>query len=726
MASVCKCYEIIVPQSAQSNGVDELYLWQKACGGYYVSSVWNGGILTYMDGTDAVYQLCLDTTIGVNFSYGFGGTIIPASSIPGIVVSVLGDCTFESNCYTAPTPTPTQTPTNTATQTPTNTSTPTQTPTVTKTPTQTPTQTVTPSNTATPTQTPSATPIVCGQGVTQDVYIYFDCCGNFVEGIGSGKLVTLDYTRPNYGITLLNIPDTQICGTPTPTPTPTQTPTNTSTPTQTPTPTVTNSPTPTGTPIPPCPPEPTYVNDCTVFTLFDMGVSCNVIQQPSSNGFDGILSVDVTGGTAPYNFYWNTGERTQTISNLPFGSYTVLVVDYYGDYSSTTVCSLVAPTSTITPSPTQTPTPTPSLSAPNLCLKFATSSSSAYQELLLTFVPSGSQNGKPTWYNYSNGFSIIWNNTSSPNRWEISGWNFGGTPVSTNQGLIPDTGWSFIGTPVTYVTINSTQGNCPSVAPLSFDYQVTDALCDGVCNGSIIVYPYGGQPPYQYSINGLTFQSSNIFSNLCPSTFGLVVKDSLNNSFTQSVVVEAGSNTLYNVSVNILNTNQVTPQTRVVDWELVCNPPIPAGVTITGNLLFFVSQDAQGPFVSNDADQTMTISASTTVNLNGTDLIITSTPEFVQSVPSTCNSALITADQTLYNDNTSVTLSQNFVMTGRTVSFVDVFNPVVQFNCVSTGNQNINLALIDFTTQSNPCATVEAVKGITIINNHTVVGAAVI
>ena len=460
------------------------------------------------------------------------------------------------------------------------------------------------------------------------------------------------------------------------------------------------------------------MNDCEITTLFDMGVECNVIKQPTEGSFNGILSVIVTGGTSPYSFYWNTGERSQTIQNLAFGSYSVLVVDYYGDYSATTICSLLPPTPTVTPTQTTTPTPTPSLSVSNLCLTFVTPSSGVLQQLPLTFVPAGSQNGKPTWYNYSNGFTIYWNNTVTPNRWSIASWNLGGTPISTNQGLIPSSGWSFIGTPGTYVTINSSTGSCPANPSLTFTSQVTNALCNAVCNGSIVINTSGGQPPYQYSLNGITFQSSNIFSNLCPSTFGLVVKDSLNNSFTQSVAVGAGSVTNYTVSVNILNTNQVTSETQVVDWEVVCSPSLPAGVTIIGDLLLFVSQIAQGPYTSNDPDLTMIISATTTANLNGTNLTVTSSPSTSQLVPSTCNSALVTSEQTLRTDSIAVSLSQNFSLTGRTVSYVNVFSPVVQFNCVSTGTQNVQLALTNFTVQSNPCASVESIKSTTIVNNH--------
>jgi hypothetical protein len=38
----------------------------------------------------------------------------------------------------------------------------------------------------------------------------------------------------------------------------------------------------------------------------------------------------VTGGTQPYNYYWNTSDETTSISNLPAGTYMVWIDDYHG------------------------------------------------------------------------------------------------------------------------------------------------------------------------------------------------------------------------------------------------------------------------------------------------------------------------------------------------------------------------------------------------------------
>lgn len=41
----------------------------------------------------------------------------------------------------------------------------------------------------------------------------------------------------------------------------------------------------------------------------------------------GNLTANVTGGTAPYQYSWNTGQTTQSVSNVPPGSYTVTITD---------------------------------------------------------------------------------------------------------------------------------------------------------------------------------------------------------------------------------------------------------------------------------------------------------------------------------------------------------------------------------------------------------------
>ena len=221
----------------------------------------------------------------------------------------------------------------------------------------------------TPTITPTTTPILCGSGVTQSSYVYYDCCGNIVTGDSINQIVNLDYTKPYVGITLLYVPHITICPTRTPTSTPTLTPSPSVTLTTTPTLTPTLTPTPSDRPINPnnvlrpgsvvssnsSSPQ-TLVNSCDTFISATMGIECRTISQPNSPNGTGTIGVLITGGTAPYTIYWNNIlTNSQVLSNVRPGAYDILVVDSFGDYSARTTCVLVA----TTPTPTPTPQPTP-------------------------------------------------------------------------------------------------------------------------------------------------------------------------------------------------------------------------------------------------------------------------------------------------------------------------------------------------------------------------------
>jgi hypothetical protein len=65
--------------------------------------------------------------------------------------------------------------------------------------------------------------------------------------------------------------------------------------------------------------QPTVI----VITPTITNVSCN-------NGTDGLISLTITGGTAPYTYSWNDGSTIQNKTNLSVGTYTVTVTDANG------------------------------------------------------------------------------------------------------------------------------------------------------------------------------------------------------------------------------------------------------------------------------------------------------------------------------------------------------------------------------------------------------------
>jgi len=94
--------------------------------------------------------------------------------------------------------------------------------------------------------------------------------------------------------------------------------------------------------------------DCYIKTIFPMYVECSSSNPTALNLYDGQVSIYVTGGTTPYVFYsGNTnqviGPNTLPISNVfsvfpnaTQGTYSIRVVDKYGDFTQTIDCTLDA------------------------------------------------------------------------------------------------------------------------------------------------------------------------------------------------------------------------------------------------------------------------------------------------------------------------------------------------------------------------------------------------
>jgi hypothetical protein len=552
--------------------------------------------------------------------------------------------------------------------------------------------------TPTPTQTPSTTPIICGEGVTTGIYYYTDCCGNFVQGTNTNVIVTMDYTKPNNGITKLNVIATTTCATPAATQTQTPTPTQTQTPTQTITPTQTLTLSPTNTPRPTSEPNYKLKNDCDVFTLFDMGVRCQVLREPSSNdSFDGILTIKVTGGTTPYSFYWDGGQRTQTLRNIPSGNYPITIVDYYGDYTANTICSIFAPSPTPTSTTTPTPTITPSPSWPSLCLivTYATQSYGPSQ-----FVISGSQNGKPQWT--SGSMVLGWSITNL--RWEIQGWtNTVGLPVSTDPSNIPTSSWAIAGGTGTQPSISMTQGTCPTYLPLSTNVVGTNTSCSGTenCNGSISITTMNGVAPYIYSIdNGVTFQSSNVFNGLCQNTYTVITKDSLNNTQTKIVVIGFDSAPItYSISTVVDRIQNIGDTTQIAYWHVKVNPPITDGSIVTFDLNVSTTKNYNGP-------GTGTISDTIIVSQND-----------VRQYPSTTSSLTTTSNRPYCSPNQTINLSESEVyqlqvskditVTGTSTSILQITDGQVGANrCVTKLDQTILTSVSTSVINGCTCCTI--------------------
>lgn len=727
MSSPCSCVTIEVPFDLLSSGGEQLYIVYTDCNGNEQNE--NTGLLpSTVSGGSLIFYICSFLGNTPNFKYGFfGDTILPE----GIITTDTGNpCNENSDCFPAITPNPTSTPTQTPSNTPTNT--PSQTPTRTPrpTPTNTSSPTNTPTQTRTPNATPSATPIKCGQAFTSvnpgSSYFYTDCCGNFQQGNQNGLSITMDYTKASNGVVKLNVNSSTSCPTPTPTRTPATTPTSTPTPTVTQTSSSTPLATRTPTPTPTNSPVVRLKNECDVFTLFDMGISCLPLSIPSSSSsLDGVLSIRITGGTSPYSIYWGGGQRTQTLVGIPQGNYQVTVVDYYGDYTASTVCSLFPPTPTTTPTPTVTPTVTPSGVCPQLCL-IAIGSSIAYGPL--QFLCSGTRNGRTTWKTNDGQYNIVWN--SSLSRWEITGSNpaipfnpsGGGIFISNSSASIPLTGWVIAGGLNTY-RVTMTQGTCPTVIPMQVSLSVDNNSCNNVanCDGDITVNVQYGNPPYLYSINGgSTYQSTNVFQNLCSGTYNITVRDSAGNTDIETATVgfnqqpvtyqlSLSANTSATQSISLPNYNS-----RTTYYQVVSTPPLPPGVTVSFNLTISSIKTYNGPGTGLITD-----------TFNITQGGITKTPSTTQTSTQfgnrpNCSPETFTAVTEADTYQLQISNTSPVLITDTSVLSITNGQTNTQSNCITNLSQEIFAQFTQVNANGCRCCTVVADSRTNSINSNTV------
>jgi gliding motility-associated-like protein len=92
------------------------------------------------------------------------------------------------------------------------------------------------------------------------------------------------------------------------------------------------------------------------------------------------------------------------------------------------------------------------------------------------------------------------------------------------------------------LVINSNKSNAQI---LTSSETITNASCTNPTGGLITVTALGGIPPYQYSLDGIVFQNSNLFSGLSSGIKSLTIKDAGGTSTTNNLVTN-GSFTLGN------------------------------------------------------------------------------------------------------------------------------------------------------------------------------------
>lgn len=86
-----------------------------------------------------------------------------------------------------------------------------------------------------------------------------------------------------------------------------------------------------------------FTDDFTIIEPAAFASGINATDESVCNANDGTVSTNVTGGTAPYAYLWNTGGTTANINNLASGTYSLTVTDANGcQYTDTDIVSCLS------------------------------------------------------------------------------------------------------------------------------------------------------------------------------------------------------------------------------------------------------------------------------------------------------------------------------------------------------------------------------------------------
>ena len=205
---------------------------------------------------------------------------------------------------------------------------------------------------------------------------------------------------------------------------------------------------------------------------------------------DGEITVYPVGGTPPYFYFVNSTTDFQTIPEIVVtapGVYDITVVDSNNCSASTTI--------TIDEIP-----------APEFTIDTTNIDCSGQDNGSIT-VNLTNANGNSLQYSIDGGTTFVNSNVFT-----------GLAPGSYDVVVQYSVGSSVCTTDPQTITITTTTA-ISGTATLSADY-----TCNG--NGSITVTGVtGGTPPYSYSIDGSTFQASNIFTGLTAGTYTITIQD---------------------------------------------------------------------------------------------------------------------------------------------------------------------------------------------------------
>ncbi len=307
------------------------------------------------------------------------------------------------------------------------------------------------------------------------------------------------------------------------------------------------------------------ISNCSIVVNEPPAVSCTVTTNDATDCSvdDGSLTVTGVGGTGVLEYSLNGGayQTSGTFSGLAGGTYTVTVQDANGCTSTCdgTINTPSAPSCSII---NTTDVSCNGLSDGNLTAEGSGGSgtyeysidgvvfqpSGIFSDLAagshtITVINAGQQMCTSTCTAFINQPTTL-SCTTTKTDVTCNGGSDGSASAVAAGGVGPYTyAWddaaasttaSVIGLPVGSYTVTITDSNgcttsCTAmlISPPTVMCSLTsmDVTCNGGMDGIIIISGTGGNMPYEYSIDGMTFQTGNVFNNLAAGNYVITIRD---------------------------------------------------------------------------------------------------------------------------------------------------------------------------------------------------------
>jgi hypothetical protein len=199
---------------------------------------------------------------------------------------------------------------------------------------------------------------------------------------------------------------------------------------------------------------------------------------------------------------------------------------------------------------------------------------------------------------------------------------------------------------------------------LSFDVSINKPICG--CDGAITVIASGGNPPYQYSIDGgITYKNFPVFSNLCGANYYTTVLDISGQTVSRyTPLFSPSGKTTYTMTLNTTsNILSITNTTNIVQYNTTLNitPELPNSTYVTFDIIKTSSINSSPTFSS------ATKSSSSVLTYNSSAITISYsgqvTGETYNTIPGCQNYTLYTSATTEVWTNLTYYNGDEFTLT---------------------------------------------------------------